>query len=88
MHPRHGGGDVGHADGRPPIRFMVLARLLRMLTWSRTNPVEFGLLAATVFIAAIRLSGEPWWSSALFGALSGIAAVLFILPERQAPGRQ
>jgi hypothetical protein len=77
-----------HADDNPPIRFMVIARLLRMLTWSRANPVEFGLLAAVIFVVAIRLSGEPWWFSALFGALSGLAAVLFIRPERESPGRQ
>jgi hypothetical protein len=72
-----------HTGDRPPIQFMVIARLIRMLVWSRTNLVEFGLMATTVSIATIRLAGEQWWFSAVFGVLSGIAAVLFILPEQE-----
>jgi hypothetical protein len=79
----HGEDDMRHTGDRPPIQFMVIARLIRMRAWSRANLVEFGFIATTVSIAAIRLAGEQWWFAAVFGVLSGIAAVLFILPERE-----
>jgi hypothetical protein len=74
-----------HIDDRPPVRFMVLARLIRLLTWSRTNLVEFGVIATAVSTAAIRLSGEQWWAAALCGVLFGIAAVLCLRPSPAEP---
>ncbi|MFD9735740.1 hypothetical protein [Umezawaea sp. NPDC059074] len=62
--------------GRPPVRIMVLARLITLLNWASDHRVEWGSLVAAVWIVLVRVYGEPWWVAALCGALFGVVAVL------------
>lgn len=67
---------MAHITDRPPVRFMVLARLITILNWASDHRFEWGSLVAAMWIVIVRAFGEEWWVAALCGALFGVVAVL------------
>jgi hypothetical protein len=61
---------------RPPVRLMVLARLITLLNWASDHRVEWGSLIAATWIVIVRAFGEQWWVAGFCGALFGVIAVL------------
>ena len=74
---------MAHMADRPPVRLMVLARLITVLNWASVHPLEWGGLVAATWIVLVRAYGEPWWVATLCGALFGVVAVLCLPSARR-----
>lgn len=70
------------ADG-PPVRLMVLARLITILNWVSVHRLEWGSIVAATWIVVVRAFGEPWWVATLCGVLFGVVAVLCLPSARR-----